>query len=79
MTPSTSCVAQLGVDNEKYCVLAYVTNVFNNDKVQSAQSYGDPSIASPVAPPVLADTTFPADPKQVRRACEFPVLRCTRV
>lgn len=39
-------------------------NVFDNDKVQSAQSYGDPFIASPVAPPVLAYTTYPADPRQ---------------
>jgi outer membrane receptor protein involved in Fe transport len=55
---------QLGVENERYSALLYVTNALDYDDATSAQSYGDPFIASPTAPPVLAYTTYPADPRQ---------------
>ncbi len=61
----TNVDAQIGFAAEKYSVLLYVTNLLDNNKVQSAQSYGDPFIAFPVSPPVLAYTTYPADPRQV--------------
>ena len=67
----SSWTRKLGVVGEKYSVLAYVTNVFDHDEVQSAQGYGDPFIATPVALPVLADTTDPADPRQFGRRVNF--------
>jgi outer membrane receptor protein involved in Fe transport len=60
----TNVDLQLGVDNGKYGVLGYVTNVFDQDKPTSAQTYGDPFIALPIAPPVLAYTAYAADPRQ---------------
>jgi iron complex outermembrane recepter protein len=64
-TPAyTNVDLQVGVENERYGALLYVTNVLDYDKAVSAQSYGDPYIALPVAPPVLAYTTYPADPRQ---------------
>jgi outer membrane receptor protein involved in Fe transport len=64
MPAFTNVDARLGFDNDKYNVLLYVTNLFDYDKPVSAQSYGDPFIALPIAPPVLAYTTYPADPRQ---------------
>jgi len=55
----------LGVSTEKFSALLYVNNLFDDDTVRSSQTYGDPFIASPVAPPVLAYTIYPADPRQV--------------
>ena len=63
--PYANVDAQIGFEAQKYSVLLYVTNLLDNDKAQSAQSFGDPFIASPVSPPVLAYTTYPADPRQV--------------
>ncbi len=63
--PYTNVDLQVGVANEKYSALLYVTNLLDFDKPISAQSYGDPFIALPLAPPVLAYTTYPADPRQV--------------
>ncbi|MCU0758477.1 MAG: TonB-dependent receptor [Steroidobacteraceae bacterium] len=60
----TNVDAQVGFENESFGVTLYVTNLLDFDKPVSAQTYGDPFIASPVAPPVLAYTTFPADPRQ---------------
>ncbi len=57
--------ANVGAQNEVYSVVAYVTNLFNQDKPTSAQTYGDPFIASPIAPPVLAYTTYAADKRQI--------------
>jgi len=37
----------------------------DDDKPKSTQSYGDPFIALPAAPPVLAYTTYPADPRHI--------------
>ena len=73
-TPAyTNVDARLGFNNDKYNVLLYVTNLFDYDKPVSAQSYGDPFIAFPTAPPVLAYTTYPADPRQygLRLAIKF--------
>ncbi len=64
MPAFTNIDARLGFDNDKYNVLLYATNLFDYDKPVSAQSYGDPFIALPIAPPVLAYTTYPADPRQ---------------
>jgi outer membrane receptor protein involved in Fe transport len=61
----TNVDAQIGFENDSYSVLLYATNLFDYDKPTSAQTYGDPFIALPVAPPVLAYTTYPADPRQV--------------
>ena len=63
--PYANVDAQIGFEAQKYSVLLYVTNLLDNDKAQSAQSFGDPFIAFPVSPPVLAYTTYPADPRQV--------------
>jgi iron complex outermembrane receptor protein len=60
----TNVDAQIGFENDKYTVTLYGTNLFDYDKPTSAQSYGDPFIAAPLAPPVLAYTTYPADPRQ---------------
>lgn len=60
----TNVDVQLGIANERYTASLYVTNLFDFDGATSAQSYGDPYIAFPVAPPVLAYTTYPADPRQ---------------
>ncbi len=57
--------AQIGLETEKYGVTLYATNLFDYNKPTSAQTYGDPFIALPVAPPVLAYTTYPADPRQI--------------
>jgi outer membrane receptor protein involved in Fe transport len=56
--------AQIGAQNDTYSVLAYVTNLLDNKKPTSAQTYGDPFIALPIAPPVLAYTTYAADKQQ---------------
>lgn len=56
--------AQVGVQNDSYTVLGYVTNLMDNRKPTSAQTYGDPFIAPPAAPPVLAYTTYAADKRQ---------------
>ena len=56
---------QVGISNDKYTVVAYANNLFDFTGATSAQSYGDPYIAFPVAPPVLAYTTYPADPRQI--------------
>ncbi|MFM8517901.1 MAG: TonB-dependent receptor domain-containing protein [Nevskiaceae bacterium] len=56
---------QVGMSNDKYTVVAYANNLFDFTGAISAQSYGDPYIAFPVAPPVLAYTTYPADPRQI--------------
>jgi hypothetical protein len=56
---------QVGISNDKYTVVAYANNLFDFTGAISAQSYGDPYIAFPVAPPVLAYTTYPADPRQI--------------
>lgn len=61
----TTANFQIGVSNEKYSILAYVDNVFDDDKVKSAQSYGDNFISFPTFPPILAYTTYPADPRQI--------------
>jgi outer membrane receptor protein involved in Fe transport len=61
----TNVDAQVSLESEKYTVTLYGTNLFGYDKPISAQTYGDPFIALPVAPPVLAYTTYPADPRQV--------------
>jgi len=61
----TNVDLQLGAENDRYSVLLYVNNLFDFDKPTSAQSFGDPFIAAPIAPPVLAYTTYPADPRQV--------------
>mgnify|MGYP001810789992 CR=1 FL=1 len=55
---------RVGVQNERISILAYVDNLFNDDKIKSAQSYGDPFIAPPFAPPVLAYTTYAPDKRQ---------------
>ena len=60
----TNVDAQIGFDNDKYGVTLYVTNLLDYDKPTSAQTYGDPFIGLPIAPPVLAYTTYPADPRQ---------------
>jgi outer membrane receptor protein involved in Fe transport len=61
----TNVDAQIGFQSEKYTVTLYGTNLFDYDKPVSAQSYGDPFIGLPIAPPVLAYTTYPADPRQL--------------
>lgn len=69
----TNVDLQLGVDNGKYGVLAYVSNALDQSKPTSAQTYGDPFIALPIAPPVLAYTGYAADPRQygVRMSYRF--------
>ena len=67
----TNVDAQVGMDSGDYSVTLYVTNLLDQDKVGSAQSYGDPFIAFPVAPPVLAYTTYPSDPRQVGLRVNF--------
>jgi len=57
--------ARLGVQNQTYSILGYVDNLFDDRKPKSAQTYGDPFIALPVAPPVLAYTTYAADKRQM--------------
>jgi len=57
--------AQIGVQNDAYTVLGYVTNLLDNRKPTSAQTYGDPFIAPPAAPPVLSYTTYAADKRQM--------------
>jgi len=62
----TNVDAQVGVDTGVYSVSLYATNLLDQDDVTSAQSYGDPFIASSfAAPPVLAYTTYPSDPRQI--------------
>ncbi len=61
----TNVDVQVGMSNDKYTAALYITNLLDYDKAVSAQSYGDPYIAFPVAPPVLAYTTYPADPRQI--------------
>lgn len=61
----TNVDAQVRFDRGNYGVTVYVSNLLDQDKVTSAQTYGDPYIAFPVAPPVLAYTTYPSDPRQV--------------
>lgn len=56
---------RVGVENDRFSILAYVDNLFNDDKIKSAQSYGDPFIAPPFAPPVLAYTTYAPDKRQI--------------
>jgi outer membrane receptor protein involved in Fe transport len=60
----TNVDAQVRFNKDNYAVTVYVTNLLDQDKVTSAQSYGDPFIAFPVSPPVLAYTTYPSDPRQ---------------
>lgn len=60
----TNVDAQVRFNKDNYAVTLYVTNLLDQDKVTSAQSYGDPFIAFPVSPPVLAYTTYPSDPRQ---------------
>jgi outer membrane receptor protein involved in Fe transport len=55
---------RIGVQNERISIIGYVDNLFNDDKIKSAQSYGDPFIAPPFAPPVLAYTTYAPDKRQ---------------
>jgi outer membrane receptor protein involved in Fe transport len=69
----TNVDAQVGLETDKYTVTFYATNLLDFDDPTSAQTYGDPFIASPVAPPVLAYTTYPADPRQfgIRASIRF--------
>ncbi len=67
----TNVDASIGLDSGDYSVSLYVTNLLDYDKPTSSQSYGDPFIAFPVAPPVLAYTTYPADPRQVGLRVNF--------
>jgi len=60
----TNVDAQARFEKDRYGITLYVTNLLDQDKVSSAQSYGDPFIAFPVSPPVLAYTTYPSDPRQ---------------
>ena len=73
MPAYTNVDAQIGLETEKYTVTLYGTNLLDYDKPTSAQSYGDPFIGLPLAPPVLAYTTYPADPRQfgVRASIKF--------
>jgi outer membrane receptor protein involved in Fe transport len=57
--------AQIGAQNDSYTVLAYVTNLLDNRKPTSAQTYGDPFIVPPDAPPVLSYATYAADKRQM--------------
>ncbi len=57
--------AQIGAENGAYTVLAYVTNLFDNRKPVSAQTYGDPFIVPPDTAPVLAYATYAADKRQM--------------
>jgi iron complex outermembrane recepter protein len=65
--------AQIGVQSDGYTILGYVTNLFDNRNPTSAQTYGDPFIAPPAAPPILAYTTYAADKRQmgVRLTAKF--------
>ncbi len=56
---------RIGAQTETFTILAYVDNLFNDRKPKSAQTYGDPYIAFPVSPPVLAYTTYAADKRQM--------------
>jgi iron complex outermembrane recepter protein len=69
----TNVDAQIGLETDKYTVTLYGTNLLDFDKPTSAQSYGDPFIQAPLAPPVLAYTTYPADPRQfgIRASIRF--------
>ncbi len=65
--------ARLGAQNDTYSILGYVDNLFDNRKPTSAQTYGDPFIAPPAAPPVLAYTTYAGDKRQmgIRLSAKF--------
>jgi len=65
--------AQIGVQSDGYTILGYITNLFDDRTPTSAQTYGDPFIALPIAPPVLAYTTYAADKRQmgVRLTAKF--------
>ena len=69
----TNVDAQIGLETEKYTFTLYATNLLDFDDPTSAQTYGDPFIGLPVAPPVLAYTTYPADPRQfgIRASIKF--------